>query len=537
MSYRISSTIAIVLLTLIGCGGEEPSSSSLIDTKPSHNKISLHGTDFNYSHYYSELYRNKECQYGYIENNGSLCYNKKGELDNFLFKTIKTTGVYTEYTDEGHILPTAPMNSDKNYPRFLNNLIKKKQHKKDIYCEDLIERTTSLSHGTYNIANFESYQSYIYRINVDFFNIDGKQFILIDNIEKDLIQSTLNRYKKQEKYKWFSLLNKKTVQQLSFTKNNEIYLSRGGELYKFLDNNSSNLKSQGLYNGYSYESTQLSRFSDFPVDDNGTILRIADSGSSFITKKYQFYYFDYLTNKETELFKEFKPFLTEKEGLTLIGPLMIDDKWDKKSFLASELVGTGEKSGSMLYQHYLYFQHYIVKFENNEWSYSLLPYDSVYNKSTIRNTIVQNKIESLLTKGRLTFDNFQYFKTTSNREMYFPMIDKEIYFYIKDENTTEKEKSIIAKSFTKVFNIPFKRYEEAIMYFYEPFHAHLKKDGKLHIFSVENTCQNVSAEYIQYSGYKINGKINGNLYHYVVDLTKDDYLKPIFEEKVLNFQW
>lgn len=276
-------------------------------------------------------------------------------------------------------------------------------------------------------------------------------------------------------------------------------------------------------------------FFDFPVDQNGTILRIYNIYSGTYST-YKFAFYDYENDRETPVFKEFNPYLTEHEYLKLLGPLIVGNKWDGKSFLLSEVDSTSNQDGSIIYGHYIHFKHYILKFENSEWSYQILPYDSVYNKSTIQNEFVQNTIESLLEAGRLTFEGFPYFSDFSYNGLCLPLIENELYFFIKEKNQ-DNEEAVISKSFTKVFNIPFERYRDAIEYFYEPFYVHLQKDGKLHVFAVENTCQNVTAEYVQYSGYKINGKINGNLYHYIVDLTKEDYLKPIFEEKILEFEW
>lgn len=144
--------------------------------------------------------------------------------------------------------------ANRNYSEFLSKLITKKQYKKDIYCEDLIERAFSLSgirytQGEIEYTNFndkENYQNkknnYDSHFRADFFHIDDELYILLNqNSSKIALQKRTSR---KQNLLWHEIPDNGSRKPTSFIKDKEIYVESNSSFYKFVDNNSTFLEDQ-----------------------------------------------------------------------------------------------------------------------------------------------------------------------------------------------------------------------------------------------------------------------------------------------------
>lgn len=576
--------LTLIIILLIGCGSENThqTSTDLIETETtkedssreenSHENISDSEKieTFNYASYYTELYNRKDCRNSYIENNLSLCFDEKNELKTPLLLSRREEAFPQFYPFGVHILPFEYY-SGQRYSTHLAEMIQKNQYRKDLYCEDFIKRVfLGTTFGELDSKNITRYMDVLRKkIEIEPFNIrDSLYFKLSVDEEK---QSTLMAiYQFQDgKLSWDTPLttiivpNQNITKAFSFIKGDTIVLQKENQFYEFNTSEvDSTIKATESFNGWhlypflnddfymtvSIWKREYIKADEFIFNNGKKILRI--EGENRSSYSYSFLIKELSTGKElTTKSKELIKREDTEGSLHLIGPLFINGKWDGKTFIGTEEARDrtfssgysweGENvvitEGSYKRDNTIYTLTYE---EPNGWTYVKTP---ILNTETEQGKYTSNKyyfrkslIENLLAEERLSFQNHTNYsaKITPNMEYnILPIIDDEIYFYIQENE------EISLQSFSKVFNIDFQKYKTALEYFYQPFYSYLEENGKLHIFSLLNTCQNVSAEYVVDSGYAVDGKIDGRLFHYVVDLTKEDYLKPISEEKVLSFQW
>ena len=104
-------------------------------------------------------------------------------------------------------------------------------------------------------------------------------------------------------------------------------------------------------------------------------------------------------------------------------------------------------------------------------------------------------------------------------------------FFVRNNGTVE------IASFSEATGIPYARYEAALSYFGEVDFSYLTREGKLHILRHDDDCSGVTADYVEYKGYLLEGNFQRKVYHLVTDLKGTDYRTPEYEELLETISW
>lgn len=538
--------IFTIFIFLIGCDNSQNTQSGKKEQQTTNEEVvSAKKRSFPIEIAYLEnIYQPKSCEFGYYENNSSICQNSEGNIDNPYLLNVK------DHINIDLGIPNSSLH-DQIHCSQIESIIQGAQYNKDIWCQEAYEVALNPNGFIGNTLSQDNYfrnQISKESFNVRFYQDSNTTHMVLIKPSQD---NPSQHYIAHQKYDYDSIPaweNESLVwtavaycpelydspfivivdDDICFKKENGVYCKHknANEPFVLTRQYSSNIK----HKDWILDDGIYRYIISFPIHDQG-IMRVAfetDEGSlysSSIETPYTFTLEDAKDERNESICQPLQ--FHTKFGKTFSGifPLIIDNSWDKKSFIVSMQAGDEAYSEDLIglfgYTKILYSFNKLACI-NGSWELTPILLDGsqyVSYPADLEESIRQSAENAYKKVNAKSYENNINWNA--------------VFYALTDHNGTVE--GVQNKSISSDIE---KKIATARAYFYEELMHYLTDRNILHIISRVNRCDNMVAEYSDgNTGYLINGTMKSYIYHYILDLKKDNYLEPIQTEYLGEFEW